>query len=510
MIYAWIEGGRHRQEETNLAPAAGWWIRFDDRDHTYTTCEGIQYQSCTQFIASTDKPFARERISLDCAAQREGRYKGMSPAEIQAQWEDTAVVGSELHAAIEAHLNGLFRRSRKEHRPFVPQVDQFAAWQAENLPETVRAERIFWSRKHHLAGMFDVVSFDPSKGATIDDIKSYNSMTKDRKKKASLQLTLGCMMLEETLGCQANVGGIILWEGYYRLRKKSTLSYVPCKRKDADLVPALYARRYHAIQKEEDMGLSFGGGRGSRPKRICLHGTEGIGKSTFGASFENFAVLDLEGSTAAMDLPPESRIMDDKTGAPPTKWSGLKMLVQELVDAPKLPCKVLVVDTIDWAELLAKTEIARGKNKTHFADIAYGAGDKALADTFKELLDQFEEIQAKHDVTVVLLAHTAVKRFDPPDLPEGYERYELALTKHVSAMVKQWCDMVLFANDVAKVKKDEKDTFKKAKGVGDGSDRIVHTTKHDAYDAKNRYQMPDALPFTLEKMSDFCAYLLKL
>ncbi len=60
-------------------------------------------------------------------------------------------------------------------------------------------------------------------------------------------------------------------------------------------------------------------------------------------------------------------------------------------------------------------------------------------------------------------------------------------------MVKEWCDAVLFANhETFAVKKSDRD---RAKGVSNGT-RIVHTQRRAAWDAGNRYGLPDTLPLS--------------
>lgn len=78
----------------------------------------------------------------------------------------------------------------------------------------------------------------------------------------------------------------------------------------------------------------------------------------------------------------------------------------------------------------------------------------------------------------------------------SYDRWELKLGKKTSSqtapLVKEWADMVLFANyKTWSVAVDEKGTKRKAQGGA----RVMHTTHHPCWDAKNRYGLPDEMPF---------------
>jgi len=498
MIYAYLSKGRHKQIEQPLPPAAEWWIRFDPDKHTYTDSDGIEYVSCTRFVASMDDAqFNPLKMSIQCASKTTGKYAGMYPDEIQAQWKDTAVAGSELHAAIEASINGTWRKSHS--RKLHPLVEQFETWRRLSLPDLVKAERIFWSRRYRIAGMFDVVSWSPTDGLQIDDVKTYAYMSSDRKKHASRQITLGVLMVEESLMLPAKVGGIILFENYYTLRRKARLTYVPCKDQREQIQPYLWARDYHVRQEEEAMAIKLAGKIGKSCKKVVLYGTEGVGKSTFGSRFPDPIVLDTEGSTIHMDE------LDDKRLPSASSWNMAQQLLSSILAEPTpltmeggYKPRTLIIDTFDWLERVGAEHVAKSKGKNSIADIGYGKGELALASETKGILDVLSEIQAKHKLHIVLLCHAWVKHFDPPDLPDGFDRHEMKLTKHVAPLVREWCDMLLFANFVSTYNTNDDG---KTKGVGDGTERVMYATRTDAHDAKNRFNLDAVLPFAYKNIA---------
>ena len=98
---------------------------------------------------------------------------------------------------------------------------------------------------------------------------------------------------------------------------------------------------------------------------------------------------------------------------------------------------------------------------------------------------------------VVFLAHSTVRKFEAPDQAGSYDRFELKLSKQCAPLLKEWADIVLFANFVTKV--TEKDNGK-MRGVG-GKERVLFATHTAAYDAKNRHGLPDKLPFSMDALA---------
>jgi hypothetical protein len=488
--YAWIASdGKHHQQRREGAPSpvdAKEWICFDPEAHTYTDELGRYYQSGTAFVASLDdKQFNAEKVAVECAGQLEGRYAHMTPDEIMAQWRSTADVGTEAHEAVELHIRGRWRNDDSD--PLQPIVDQFARWLAHARPGCkTKPERIIWDRDMLVAGTADVVSYSAHERALIiDDIKTWRELTPDRKKHASEQITLYAYMLAKLTGLRVEVGGVIMFENYFDLRGASVLTFVELKERLAQIQPAIWARQFRSrCIKEADMALTISGGVKQTPKRVVIYGTAGVGKTTFASRFPSPVFIDVEHSTDDMDV---------QRFDAPKNWNTIKQLVADIRDEPKVPFKTLVVDSIDWVEEACAVAVAKSKNKKRLSDIGYGKGELGVAEEIKALLDTLLDIQEKHGVNVVLTAHTAVKKFDKPGVVDGqFDRYEMKLRKHTSPLVYEWCNLLLFANFESETIEDGNG---KLKGVGDGTKRVMHTERTDAYDAKNRYGLDNPLPF---------------
>lgn len=227
--------------------------------------------------------------------------------------------------------------------------------------------------------------------------------------------------------------------------------------------------------------------RGKIPcaKKVVVYGPEGIGKSTFASQFPDPVFIDTEGSTNNMDI---ARL------PAPTSWSMLLEEVRYVMQNPSV-CKTLVIDTADWAEQLCSDAICSKYQKSGIEDFGYGKGYVFLQEEFGRLLNLLTDLVEQKGIHVVLTAHAKMRKFEQPDEMGAYDRWEMKLSKNVSPLVKEWADAVLFANYKTHVVKVD------GKNKAQGGQRVMYTTHHSCWDAKNRYGLPDELPFAYEAIA---------
>lgn len=230
-------------------------------------------------------------------------------------------------------------------------------------------------------------------------------------------------------------------------------------------------------------------GKVQKAKKVVLYGVEGVGKTTFAAQFPGAVFIDTEGSSEEYDLARFPK---------PSSWQMLLGEIQQVVNNPGL-CKTLVIDTLDWAEKMAYDHVCSMKGWDSIESPGYGAGYRYAFEEMGKLLNLLTMV-VDRGVHVVLTAHAAIRKFEQPDEMGGYDRWEMKLQTsnkcNTAAMVREFADIVLFANyETIVVKNEDK------KNRAQGGRRVMYTTHHPCWDAKNRFGLPDKLPFEYAKVA---------
>ena len=223
--------------------------------------------------------------------------------------------------------------------------------------------------------------------------------------------------------------------------------------------------------------LKIESGLEKRPLKVVIYGAEGIGKSTFASQFPEPLFLDTEGGTSSLNI---RRV---KCGS---SWDYLLSCVNEVIKDPSI-CKTLVIDTADWAESLCTKYVCEKYRKSNIEEFGFGKGYVYLQDEFSKLLTALDKL-IELGVNAVITAHGKPRKFELPEEAGQFDRWEMKLTKQVAPLLKEWCDMLLFCNYKTYVVTTENNT-KKAQG----GKRVIYTSHHACWDAKNRYGLPDEL-----------------
>lgn len=225
--------------------------------------------------------------------------------------------------------------------------------------------------------------------------------------------------------------------------------------------------------------------------KVVLYGAEGVGKSSLAARFPNPIFIDTEGSTDSMDV----RRMQK-----PTSWQMLRDMVTFIKNGGA-PCSTLIIDTFDWAEQLCIDHLCAAYSKKGIEDFGYGNGYVYEREEIARFLTQLEELTAS-GINCVITCHAATRKYELPEEAGQYDRWELKLGKktgsQISPLVKEWADMVLFLNYKTHVYATD-DKGKKHKAAG--KERVMYTSHHPCWDAKNRQGLPDELPLAYENIA---------
>lgn len=218
--------------------------------------------------------------------------------------------------------------------------------------------------------------------------------------------------------------------------------------------------------------------------RFVFYGAEGIGKSTLASKLPGVVFIDTEGSTEHMTVCRYPR---------PKSWDALLDMVD---DAARLNIGTLVIDTADWAERLCTEALCAAKGWKGIEDAGYGKGYIYQAESFGKLLDKLTEISEK-GINVGFCAHAQLRKIEAPEETGAYDHWEMKLAKKIAPMVKEWADLLIFMNYKILVLKGATPMEKNHVA---GGKRVMYTTHHPVWDAKNRFGLPEELPLDYEAL----------
>ena len=239
------------------------------------------------------------------------------------------------------------------------------------------------------------------------------------------------------------------------------------------------------------MGFAISRGVKAKAFKVLIYGVEGIGKTLLAAKFPEPVFSDTEGSTNSYDIP--------RFEPAPDTWTLLLEQAKYVRDNPAV-CKTYVIDSIDWAETLARKHICDKYKKTGIEDFGYGAGYAYLTEELGKYVNILTEICDK-GVNVVATAHAVIRKFEQPDAMGSYDRWELKLQRSQKndncAMMKEWADIVLFCNYETNVVSQGNEMLKKK---ATGGKRVMYTTRTPTWDGKNRHGLPEKVPMDYESI----------
>jgi hypothetical protein len=218
------------------------------------------------------------------------------------------------------------------------------------------------------------------------------------------------------------------------------------------------------------------------PPKIMLIGVEGVGKSTAGASMPNPVFICGESGLVG----PQFEGIPNFT---PESWKDILDFCEELALAPG-DFRTLVIDTLDWVEPMLYAHVcAEGKQK-NIESFGYGKGYVLAQQEARKLLVALDKVN-RAGLNILLLSHSQLRKVQNV-LGDDYDHFESKLNAKVGGIFKEWADAVLFARFETFVEKVDN----KVKAYG-GSTRVVETTHSAAWDAKNRYGLPEQMPLDM-------------
>src|SRR5262245_58653994 len=237
-------------------------------------------------------------------------------------------------------------------------------------------------------------------------------------------------------------------------------------------------------------------GGGDKPPVTVIYGKPGIGKTTL----------------AAYAPSPFFVMTEDGLRSPDLKWvpnlgvhAAYEAVLQALAfvyeNAAGQGWKSLTVDSIDRLDPLVVNYTCRMNGWTKLADCAYGTGNVAYRNEWRQFMDAILAIRNDCQMSIFLLGHHQVRKLTPPDA-EPYNKFGLAVPVEVEGILVNDADNVLFATQpVTTVSKDL--GFKKTATRAIADSARLYCQERGAHVAKNRYGMPEFIPMQWEQLAPY-------
>lgn len=227
-----------------------------------------------------------------------------------------------------------------------------------------------------------------------------------------------------------------------------------------------------------------------KPPKLVLYGGAGIGKTSFAASMNKpIFVLTEDGmGKIQCDHFPVSKDYDSFI-------ENLNSLLEEDHEYA-----TLCVDSLDWLEPLVWEKVCSIHGKKSIEEFGYGRGYVEALKQWREYIDVLNRLRDEKKMTIIQIAHSQIKRFESPEI-EAYDRYELKLHRKASDLILEHSDCCFFANfKLGTVKTQGKGGQTNTKAVQ--GDRVIYTQAKPAFLAKNRYGLPEEMPFDWDSIRE--------
>lgn len=231
--------------------------------------------------------------------------------------------------------------------------------------------------------------------------------------------------------------------------------------------------------------------------RIVLYGVQGIGKTTLAASAPSPVFIPCEDGLASVPGAAHFPV--------PNSYADVLQALDALLGEHDFG--TLVIDSLDalelmlWSHLCATRANEKGAKVANIEDYGYGKGYVFAGDLWSQLLRRLDQLRDEKGMIIMLIAHSAVVRVEPPD-GTAYDRYDVRVHKRAAESLISWADAILFAN--YKVRRRQDETRDRVLAVGDG-ERALFTSERPAWRAKNRYAMPPEISFEWASIVDAIA-----
>ena len=227
--------------------------------------------------------------------------------------------------------------------------------------------------------------------------------------------------------------------------------------------------------------------------RAVINAVEGWGKTTIAAYAPDPLIIQVRTETGYETLRSASLVPEVDCVTVNT-WDELLGIVDVALTTEH---KTIAIDAMGGAERMCHELVCArdfGGDWSEKGFTNYQRGYEVSVLDWERLLLGLDLIYRKRQANILLLSHARMRTVNDPAGP-SFDRYEGDSHKKTWAATARWADTVLFgtfSTVVVDEQKSKTKTFGKGKGVGTG-ERIIRTTRRDAWDAKNRFGMPELI-----------------
>lgn len=225
-------------------------------------------------------------------------------------------------------------------------------------------------------------------------------------------------------------------------------------------------------------------GKRPAPRRCMVYGVQGVGKSQLCATAPSPVFIQTEDGLGEIDCAkfPLARSFADV-------MTSIRALYQE-----PHAFRTVVIDSLDWLEQMIWADVCIAENVSSIERIGFQKGYTYALKQWRELLDGLDALRHERGMTVALIAHSKIEKFQTPE-DSAFDRFSPRLHKLAAATVMEWCDEVFFATYSSSTDP------KRVKGTE--PQRVMRTTEGPTHVAKNRLRMPAELPLEWEAYAYF-------
>jgi hypothetical protein len=220
---------------------------------------------------------------------------------------------------------------------------------------------------------------------------------------------------------------------------------------------------------------------------IAIYGEPGVGKTTTASKFPKSIWMPLERGL------PAGVIVDAIDGL--LAFGNVVEALRELCKDPQ-GYQTLVVDCLDALEPMLVDYLCGQRGWKDIEAPSFGKGYVALDDVWRSFLKGVVTLRDRHNVTVILIAHSTIERVDDPRAP-SFSTFVPKLHKRGRHLVVDCCDIVGFLGHELKIFTDDQG-FKERVRATAGPQRFLFVEGNPAFTAKNRYNMPPKIPVPID------------